>query len=144
MRTQAEILDRIKEAAKRDMMGFEWQEYVGALSKESAESLRGVLVKADADLKDWEQGFKTDEDVRKRCLEYMDFAWEKANNCRGISASRSMSHYKAWLWLLGQDGFEDLENYEHYGKDNLVRICKFFDLDPAKWDDGRRVNRESE
>jgi hypothetical protein len=74
----------------------------------------------------------------------MDFAWEKANNCRGLSAMRTMTHYKAWLWLLGQDGFDDLENYSHYGKDNLVRICKFFDLDPKKWDDGRRVNSESE
>jgi hypothetical protein len=144
MRTQAEIIERIKTAKKNDLFGFECGDYAGALTKESAESLRGILLKDDADLSDWEQQFKTDEDVRKQCIGYMDFAWEKANNCRGLSAMRTMTHYKAWLWLLGQDGFDDLENYSHYGKDNLVRICKFFDLDPKKWDDGRRVNSESE
>jgi hypothetical protein len=143
MRTQAEILARIKERAPKDMFGFEWEEYVSALTRDSVESLRGTLMKADADLKAWEPSFKTDDDIRKQCLEYMDFAWEKANNCRGISAGRSLAHYKAWLWLLGQDGFEDIDQYEFYGKDNLVRICKFFDLDASKWDDGRRVNTDS-
>ncbi len=144
MRTQEQILARIKVAQKRDMLGFEWQEYLGALTKESAESLRGTLLKADAKLDGWEVAFPNDEAIRKQCVEYMDFAWEKANGCRGISASRSLMHYRAWLWLLGEDGFEDIDDYSYYGKDELVRICKFLDLDPKKWDDGRRVNSESE
>lgn len=144
MRTQAEILARIKATQPNDMLGFEWQEYLGALTKESIETLRGGLLRSDADMSEWDPWFKTDEDIRKHCIGYMDFAWEKANSCRGISASRTMSHYKAWLWLLGENGFGDLQDYKHYGKDNLVRICKFFDLDPKKWDDGRRVNSDSE
>lgn len=144
MRTQAEIIERVKASKGNDFFGFESADYLNALTKESAESLRGILLKADADLSDWNQVFKTDEDIRRQCIEYMDFAWEKANNCRGLSAARSMSHYKVWLWLLGENGFDDLEQYEHYGKDNLARICRFFDLDPKKWDDGRRVNSDSE
>ncbi len=140
MRTQAEIIERIKAAKPNDMFGFEIGDYMNALTKESVESMRGTVLKENADLSDWEQQFKSDEDVRKQCIEYMDFAWEKANNCRGLSAMRTMSHYKAWLWLLGQNNFDDLEQYEFYGKDNLIRICKFFDLDHTKWDDGKRVN----
>ena len=140
MRTQTEILARIKERSQHDPFGFEWHEYLGALTRESAEALKGSVIKPDADLGDWGQIYKTDDEVRAKCIEYMDFAWEKAKNGRGISASRSMSHYKAWLWLLGQDSFEDLDNYQFYGKDHLVRICKFLDLDPAKWDDGVREN----
>lgn len=143
MRTQAEILQRIKEAEKRDMFGFEWQEYLGALTKESLETLRGTLLKADAKLDDIKQTFESDDAIRKQAIEYMPFAWEKANNGRGISAARSLMHYKAWLWLLGQDWIDEHDEYQFYGKDNLVRICKFLDLDSKQWDDGRRVNSDS-
>lgn len=37
-----------------------------------------------------------------------------------------------------------LEPYEHYGKEHLILVCKFLGLDPATWDDGVRVNSESE
>lgn len=144
MRTQEEILARIRARAPSDMFGFEWMEYLSALTRVSVEKLRGSLLKADADLSTHEPSLATDDAVRKQCVEYMPFAWEKANNCRGISAARNLMHYKAWLWLLGEDGFEDIDRYEHYGKDNLVRICKFLDLDASQWDDGRRVNSESE
>ena len=72
-------------------------------------------------------------------LEYMPFAWKKANDGRGLSAARSMSHFAAWTWLAGDD-LGDLTEYEFYGKDNLVRICEHYGWDPKKWDDGRRVN----
>ncbi len=144
MRTQSEILARLKAAQPLDPFGFEWEEYVSALTRESIESLRGTLLKADTDLSTWDPTLKTDEDVRKQCVDYMEFAWEKANGCRGLSAGRSMGHYKAWLWLLGEDGFDDLETYRHYGKDNLVRICRFLALDPDRWDNHKRVNSDGE
>lgn len=143
MRTQAEILAKIKVAEKGDMFGFEWNEYLPALTRESAETLKGTLLK-DVDMSDWVQVFDSDDKVRAKCIDYMEFAWEKANGCRGISAGRSLMHYKAWLWLIGENGFDDVDEYTHYGKDNLVRICKFLDIDSKKWDDGRRVNSESE
>jgi hypothetical protein len=88
----------------------------------------------------------TDEKVKDAMLEYMPFAWEKANNCRGLSVSRTMDHYIAWLWLLGSEtvlnAVGDLTNYEYYGKDNLVLICDYFNWDHSKWDDGVRSNTE--
>lgn len=68
---------------------------------------------------------------------YMPFAWDKANNGRGFSASRSMSHYQAWIWLAGDD-IGDLSEYDSYGKDNLVKICKHYGWDHSQWDNGVR------
>ena len=73
--------------------------------------------------------------------EYMEFAWEKANEFRGLSAMRSMHHYTAWTWLLGDD-FGNLLQYDYYGKDNLIRICEHYGWDHTKWDDGVRSNTE--
>jgi len=144
MRTQEEILERIKERKPEDVFGFEWLEYAMALTRESAETLKGSVLKADVDLEDWPQPFTKDEEIRSRCVEYMEFAWEKANDCRGISSWRSLAHYKAWLWLLGSDEFDDIEDYEYYGKDELVCICEYLGLDASQWDDGIRVNSEDE
>ena len=142
MRTQEEIIARAKEAQSRDMFGFEWHEYLTAMTRESVEGLKGTLVQGDADLSDWAPCFVTDDDLLTRCREYMGFAWEKANYCRGISAGRSLSHYRAWLWLLGRDDFEDIEDHEFYGKDELTRICEHLGIDAAKFDDGIRSNTE--
>lgn len=144
MRTQQEILKRTREAAKDDMLGFEWQEYLRAMTAKTAKELRGTLLKKGADLSEWKPDLMSDGAIQKQCIGYMLFAWDKANGCRGISAERSLAHYKAWMWLLGEDGWDNIDEYEHYGKDNLVRICKFFDLDASQWDDGRRVNSELE
>jgi len=74
----------------------------------------------------------------------MPFAWEKANGCRGISASRSLRHMVAWLWLDGQDEFlekwNDLRDYEYYGKPQLIAICELYGIDWKKFDDGVRTN----
>lgn len=81
------------------------------------------------------------ESILNEMLDYMSFAFEKANNFRGISASRSMSHYSAWTWLIGDD-FGNLLDYEYYGKDNLVEICEKYGWDHSQWDDGVRLNDE--
>ena len=134
MRTQEEIVARIKEREKADLFGFEWQEYLMALSYDNAKP----YLKPEYDGKDWKTS--TENEIRERAVEYMPFAWEKANDCRGISANRSIMHYTAWLWLLGidYDGMED--DYEFYGKPQLEKICNYLGLDSKKWDDGVRVN----
>lgn len=136
-RTQDEILKRIESRQEHDFGGFECNEYLECLDFEHVKPYLKDGVTPDQ----WTQ--KTEEDVRRGAIEYMSFAWDKANNCRGISANRSIMHYIAWLWLLGEDGFDDLmDDYEFYGKPQLERICEYFGLDPKKWDDGRRSNTE--
>jgi len=42
-------------------------------------------------------------------------------------------HYIGWLWLMGEDKFDNLMiDYNFYGKPQLVEICEFLDLDWLK------------
>lgn len=76
--------------------------------------------------------------------EYLDFAWDKANNCRGLSAGRSLDHIKTWLWLAGFDVDSHFEDYNCYGKKQLVMASLMVDFDWRAHDDGRWTNGESE
>ena len=139
MRTQEEILRRVKKIEKRDLLRFETNDLLGYLEHESVKP----FLKKEARDKPWKP--EKQKDVKKIMIEYMGFAWEKANNCRGISSSRSMSHYRAWLWIDGSP--EALKiipaaDYEHYGKNELCKICNYLKLDSKQWDDGVRCNTE--
>lgn len=135
MRTDDEILARIKEREPMDPFGFATSDYVCCLSFDAAKPF--LIDHATAS--DWTQLPRDRESVVARMLEYMPFAWERANNCRGLSAGRSMERYMAWTWLAGDD-FGDLTDYQFYGKDNLVRICNHYGWDSSQWDDGIRTN----
>jgi hypothetical protein len=138
MRTQEELIERYKSC--NDMFGFESNEYLSGMTVESLESLKGTHIKEDADLDLHVVLFKDDQAILDCCKSYMEFAWEKANGCRGISAYRSIMHYKAWLWMIGEDGWDDIEDFQYYGKDELVRICNFLGIDSSLYDDGIRTN----
>ena len=134
MRTQDEIVGRVNKVKEYDMFGFETSELIVYLDFEHAKP----FLKDDVTAEQWQVSTKT---PREEMIEYMPFAWEKANNERGISAMRSLMHYAAWLWLDGNDVLaEKIGDYEYYGKPQLIAICKYLGLDPNKWDDGRRVN----
>lgn len=135
-RTQEEILDRIKKRRGHDFFGFEWLNYIQCLSFQNAKEFLKDEVTSD----EWH--IQTMEEVKVRAVEYMSFAWEKANSFRGISASRSISHYIAWMWLLGNNNTERWEDYRYYGKIELIEICVLLDLDSNEWDDGVRRNNE--
>ncbi len=139
-RTQEQIVERVKTNDRRDPLGFALADLVEWLDFQHASQFLQPGVTAEI----WNDREKP-QPVREQMIAYMPFAWEKANGCRGISASRSMTHYAAWLWLIGEDELSNsLEHYDCYGKDNLVRICEFLGLDPKQWDDSRRVNTDSE
>lgn len=53
------------------------------------------------------------EEAKKEMLEYLAFAWEKCVGHRGLSAGRSISKLRAWVWLL-----EDAESIEFLGNDS--------------------------
>jgi len=136
-RTQDEIVARIEERQPADVFGFEWPLYIEYLD---LEHVRPFLRDPD------EPWNPTSVDPIDHMLDYMDFAWEKANNCRGISASRSIEHCIAWLWLAGEDELTQQvdhaynNTYHHYGKPILEMICDHFGWDWRRWDDGVRTN----
>jgi hypothetical protein len=140
-RTDEEILQRIDERKGGDLFGFEVDEYSEFLSYEAAKPFLKDGVKKS----EWDEGKlkKDKESIKAIMLNYMPFAWSKANDCRGISAGRSLQHYQAWLWMAG-DFISGLMNYEHYGKEKLIEICNLYGWDYKQWDDGVRVNSEME
>lgn len=134
MRTDEEILARIKEIEKSDLFGFQTNDLLEVLPWELAKP----FLRAEATLEGWVQLDHNDESVKQRMLDYMPFAWEKASDCRGLSAMRSIEHFCAWLWLLG-DPLADtlLDIYSWYGKPCLVAICDRYGWNWTNWDDGR-------
>ena len=143
MRTQNEIVTKLNELSETDIFGFQSNDIIIYLEFENAKP----FLKEGITEEEWEGMYVelSDEWVRQRMIDYMPFAWEKANNCRGLSAGRSMAHFSAWTWMLGDDvynQFHDLEDYHYYGKDNLVALCDFLDLDHSQWDDGIRSDTE--
>ena len=139
MRTDEEILARIEEIESEDFLGFARSDLIVCLPFDKAKK----FLKEDVKESDWEVQPHDRESILKTMLDYMPFAWEKANDFRGISASRSMSHYGAWIWLAGDD-LGDLSDYQFYGKDKLVMICDHYGWDYAQWDDDIRLNEEPE
>ena len=71
--------------------------------------------------------------VKKVIREYMTFAWEKVCSQRGISATRNLAHFKAWLWILEEHKLitflDDARNYTCYGAPVLAEICRRFQWD---------------
>jgi hypothetical protein len=133
-RTQEEILKRIDEVKENDAFGYQTTDLLEYLEFESAKKFLTPDVTKD----EWKQQENTPREVM---IDYMDFAWQKANDKRGLSASRSMEHYTSWLWLDGDEElYQTLANYEFYGKPQLVKICEYLGLDPNKYDDGVREN----
>lgn len=143
-RTKEEIIDRIEKIKDHDIFGFETNDLVSFLPFEDAKQFcnEGYLDRVSKGEITYEQ----QTDPIKEIKDYMDFAWEKANNCRGNSAFRSICHLKAWLWLAGwsEQEVDALDNYSWYGKDKLVMICKKLGIDWKKYDDGNWRNNEYE
>ena len=145
-RTQEKIRDRIKwlsEEQFRDFFGAARGDLVEFLTFENAKE----FLRSDVTEENWKDAYKpaTLENIKIAVADYMPFAWEKANGCRGISAQRSIDHMKAWLWLTGDDKLmEDFEavQYEHYGKEKLIFVAEHFRLDWSGWDDGVRTNTD--
>lgn len=130
MRTQEEIIKRIEELKNSDSLGTERGDLVSYLEYSHAKE----FLKDEVTKDEWNRKKKsTDEDVLKEMSDYVTFAWDKAIGERGISASRSLSHYSAWIWLLDDGNFEEFEkqaanNYAMYGKPVLYWICKKYNL----------------
>lgn len=95
-RTPAEIVARAQEAMKRDMLGFEWQEYVLGLTFKDA----APLCKEGATGDGWPEPL-TVEQLSEQAKGYLPFWLEKIENERGISVCRATQHFTAWKWLLG-------------------------------------------
>ena len=123
MRTTTEIADHYNKIKSDDFLGFQGEVLLPYLSVDEVRP----FFKPDTDLSEWQQCPLTETVVLEQMREYMKFAWDKVENHRGISASRSVEKMEAWLWVLGREelmGQVCDAPYENYGAPKLKVICE--------------------
>jgi len=119
-RTQTEIVTRL-EVKRNDMFPFAAEVLVGYLDYDHAKP----YLKDGTTEENWAE--VSDDDPQTDLIDYLEFAWGKANDERGISAERSVIKITEWLWLMGP-AFEGLFNefrdapYPQYGKPKLAVV----------------------
>lgn len=127
--TPEQIVARLEYRKQDDPFAFEVVDYLSWLDYAHAKPyLKDTVTESK-----WEQDRQplTRENVLQRMEEYMPFAWDKARNKRGLSASRSVQHYIAWTWLIGDQDFSeqiDKMPFNPYGEPALRAICERYNI----------------
>ena len=141
MKTQEEILAKMEEVGADDFFGTKRGDLLEFLDFKHAKAfLKDEFIKeVESKKKKWNKKISPSKEIK----DYMEFAWEKANGCRGLSASRSLEHMQAWLWLDGKDKMiKACEDYQYYGKPQLIMICEEYKIDWKQYDNGVCKNSE--
>lgn len=128
MRTAEDIVARIREIEKtgNDWLGTIRLDLISYLPfAEAKEWLKPEVTEAE-----WKTLPRDRESVVAQIVDYFPFAYEKAENQRGISAKRSINHMQAWLWMIGEDSLADeIKDYHDYGIPQLNRIKRELSID---------------
>ena len=66
-------------------------------------------------------------------IDYLEFAWEKTMDGRGLSANRSMVHFSNLFYMFGRDDTDELAyrlvHYKYYGAPWLAIISDLVGYD---------------
>jgi len=134
LRTQDEIVAKLDDNTRERFMDFTPDVLVPALEWEFAKKYlkEDYVEKVEKE----EEKFNDTSDIKtivQEFLDYMVFAWGKAENQRGLSASRSINKLSAWLWLLNREDLvntiEDDSLYNPYGAPALIEVCNQLGID---------------
>lgn len=140
IRSQDEIAARIAQVKDSDWLGTEVTDLMVQLPFDRARQ----WLSDDAAQTEFEEAAATERDVQKAAIDYLDFAIGKAVNHRGISAGRSVSHFRAWLWLILPDEqfdlFENIE-YPQYGAPKIRAAARLLGAESV-WDAAVLVDPE--
>ena len=136
MRTADDIAEHIKRVNQLgdDVFGFQMSDLIAYLPYDLAK----IYLEDDVVEEQWNSSvvIPDRELIIKQMRDYMDFAWNKALNHRGLSANRSIDHFRAWLWLLEDENLLDGIDYKQYGTPMLAAICEKYVFQVP---DGNRV-----
>lgn len=125
MRTLEEVTKRFTES--KSMFGFDREVLMDYLTYEQLKP----HLKAEVKPEEVVAQPITREGVMKALAEYLVFAWGKAGDHRGISASRSVEKLETWVWLLGDDKLlADFKaaGYSNYGCPKLKLLSERLEL----------------
>jgi hypothetical protein len=131
-RSQQEIVDRVRAMEdgkiETDMFNFEKIDLIEWLTYDNAKQ----FLKESVTEQDWLDSDPS-KTVAQQIADYLPFALEKTQDHRGLSAMRSICHYRAWLWLDEKrdllDFISDDNNYAEYGVPMLKAIGEEYSLD---------------
>lgn len=134
-KSEEQILAKLKEVKGGDMFGFKVEVLLQFLPAKIVQELFGFK-NPEEDMKKWEEEDRedlTEENVMKLFREYMEFAWGKAADHRGLSAGRSVEKLTMYAWIMGADELvKDIEDerieYAQYGCPILAAIATKFSL----------------
>ena len=130
-RSSIQIVKKIKELrhSNDDIFGFRFEALIPFLPFKYARE----FLKEDIDEEKWKPTHiePTRLNILKEIEEYIEFAWDKVENHRGLSADRSVTKIATWLWLLGESEDDFLRKYEitgyaQYGAPKLALVCNTF------------------
>lgn len=131
MKTQEEILERYNSAESEDMWGTQRLDLISLMTYENAKPhLTPDYIKSIEDGTCPEYEKWTTLDVKAQIIDYLPFAYEKARTGRGLSAERSMHHYRTWIWAEDDDFYYEIlpfiDDYDDYGIKALDMIAKHY------------------
>lgn len=140
-RSDGECVQWLEERGNDRFFDFAAPDIIGTLSWDAAKEFfkEEFIAQVESGVEKYEPRSRLRKDVLKELHEYVPFAWRKANDCRGISAGRSIDHFIAWTWLAGDTELSrllDTVPYTHYGKPHLRQLCRYYGIDFGDLDDG--------
>lgn len=126
IRTQEEIKERFNQS--NDIFSTQREDLIPYMDFENAkEYLEEDYVK---EVESGEEVWEKSIDPKNSILDYIGFAYEKAEGQRGLSAERSMLHFKTWIWLDDEKFYNEvvdlIDNYTCYGIPALDKIAKHY------------------
>lgn len=133
---QDAIAARVEEVQKNDMFGFRTEILMEHLGFDKAVQFLNEEARATYGPNGPEPWHHISDitEVAQDFLDYMVFAWMKAEDERGLSASRSVMKLGEWLWLLGRGDLTERINdealYNPYGAPALIVVCRELGIEP--------------
>jgi hypothetical protein len=125
-----EILDNDNE---EDFLGFKRQVYLDFLPWDLAKKYFKIeYIQAVEKGEEEYSHVGSVPEATQDFLDYMVFAWMKAMDERGISASRSIQKLSAYMIVLGREDvskiLEDDSSYNPYGRPALKEACEILGI----------------
>lgn len=126
MRTEQEI-EALVERADDEVLSFVLLELLPYLPLDKAARFISLLPSETLWAANGWPKKQDSEAIERAARQYMEFAWAKALEHRGLSARSNIEKFTAWMFLLGQDDLVltcgDKKMYRYYGAPILAAIC---------------------